>query len=143
MKTAWRVGLAVGAVLLVIGGIYYLSYGATYYGVYYSDGKGAPCLYDCTSLYTGITVVFVGYPIWSPPSWNHVNYSAPLCPATTVTTYSPQNPPPSCSYPPANFSSDYGRNYGGGFLLVLGALAAIVAIRSRDAARPEPSSTAP
>ncbi len=142
MKTLWRVGLGVGAVLLIIVGIYYVSYGATYYGVYYSNGSGAPCLYNCSTLYTGITAVFVGYLIWSPPSWNHVNYSAPLCSVTTITTYSPQNPPPACSYPPATLSADYSRSYGGGFLLVLGTLVAVLIVRSRVGTHTQASSTA-
>lgn len=123
-----------GAVLLVIAGVYYASYGATYYGVYYSDGKGAPCLYDCSAQYTGITAVFSDYPIWSPPSWNHVNYSAPLCSPSTITTYTPQNPLPSCSYPPAGWSADYSRNYGGAFLIALAVLMVAVVVKSGERA---------
>ncbi|HLQ06989.1 MAG TPA: hypothetical protein VK126_04480 [Nitrososphaerales archaeon] len=120
MRKVWRIGLALGAASLITAGVYYISYGATYYGVYYSNGKGAPF------------VVFSDYPIWSPPSWNEVNYSAPLCSPSSITTYTPQSPPPSCSYPPAGWSADYSHPYGGAILLVLGALAAVVAARSRE-----------
>lgn len=132
MRKVWRIGLAFGASLLIIAGIYYVSYGATYYGVYYSNGKGAPCLVNCSSPYTGITVVFSGYPIWSPPSWNAVNYSDPLCSPSTITTYTPQSPPPSCSYPPAGWSADYSHAYGGAILLVLGVISTVVAARGRE-----------
>ena len=134
MRTGWRLALSIGGILLMIGGAYFVVFGATYYGVYYSNGKGAPCLYNCSFPYTGITAVFSGYPIWSPPTWNNVNYSALLCNPSAITTYTPQNPPPSCSYPPAGWSADYSRNYAGVVMIALGAVAAVLAVRSREKA---------
>jgi len=128
MKTAWKVGLSIGAAILMIAGAYFAIFGATYYDVYYANGEEAPCLYDCSSLYTGITVVLLGYPIWNPPSWRNVNYSGAGCVPSTMTTYTPQNPPPSCLYPPADISTDYTKNYAGVFLIILGAVAAVAVV---------------
>lgn len=130
MRTTWKIGLSISAILLVIAGLYYISFGAVYYDSYYANGKGGPCLFACSVPYGGVTVIFSGYPIWSPPSWNHVNYTASTC-AITITTYTPQNPPPSCLYPPADISVDYSRNYGGAFLTVLGVVAAVVVVRAK------------
>ena len=144
MKKTQRTALGIGAVVLVAAGLYYASYGATYYASYYALGaEGGPCQYACTfPSVGGPTVVFSGYPIWSPPSWNLVNYSASSCPVTAA-TYSPQNPPPSCLYPPAELSTDYSRNYGGVLLVVLGVLAMAVAVGSwRRESGEDPSMTA-
>jgi hypothetical protein len=131
MKMVWRIVLSMGAIVLLIGGVYFIAYGATYYGIYYVNGEGAPCIYECSSLYTGVTAVFSGYPIWNPPSWKNVSYSATGCSPSTITTYTPQNPPPPCSFPPADWSADYSRNYGGAFLFALGVVGMAFVVRSR------------
>jgi len=137
MRTAWRVSLSLGAILLVIVGAYFVVFGAVYYGTYYAEGvKGGPCLFlACPTPYTGLTVVFSGYPIWSPPSWDNVNYSATSCTLTTA-TYTPHNLPQSCLYPPADWSPDYGRNYQGAILLVMATIMVVVAVRSGDKPTP-------
>src|SRR5713226_9502182 len=132
MRMTWKVGLSIGAILLIVAGLYNASFGVVYYDIYYANGtKGGPCQFACTVPYNvGTTVIFSGYPIWSPPSWSNVNYTATTC-TTTTTTYTPQNPPPSCLYPPADSSVDYGRNYGGVFLTLLGGLVAVVVVRAK------------
>ena len=58
------------------------------------------------------------YPIWSPPTWSHVNYSAASC--IRSSQYTPFNPPPSCVPPPASISANYTVNFIGIVLVLLG-----------------------
>ncbi|HEY6282497.1 MAG TPA: hypothetical protein VIW22_01070 [Nitrososphaerales archaeon] len=143
MKTGLRIGLAVGAVVLVAVGFYYVSYGAVYDGTYFLQGGFGGCGIGCfSSSSTDATITLSNYPIWNPPAWNHVNYTAGLCNPTPNATYTPQNSPPSCLYPPADFSADYTRNYGGIILIGLGATAATVTIKAKETVPSEASSTA-
>ncbi|HEV2225961.1 MAG TPA: hypothetical protein VGR56_04050 [Nitrososphaerales archaeon] len=130
MRTRLRVALLIGTILLSAAGLYYIVFGAVYNATYFGQNGFSNCGMGCISEgFSGTSVTFSMYPIWSPPSWNHVNYNAPIC-GPTVTSYTPQNPPPACQYPPAILSPDYIRNYGGIFLLLLGGILALVSVRS-------------
>jgi len=133
MRAAWRISLSLGAILLIAAGLYYISYGAIYSGTYAVQAGSAVCGVGCASTaYTDIPVTFTNYPIWNPPSWNHVDYSVTNC-SIVATTYTPQNPPPTCLFPPAGgLSPDYTRNYGGAFLLIIGSVVALFALRGRE-----------
>lgn len=110
---------------MVAGGIYEVFYGAIYQGNYVK-GVFSGCGQGCSSSNSsGITVTFVDYPVWNPPSFNGADYSSTATCMVTAATYTPQNPPPKCLYPPAFMATDYSKNYGGGFLIILGALAGV------------------
>jgi len=132
MRTEWKVILSVGAILLVAGGIYEVAYGAIYQGTYFiQNGFGSTGPGDASSGYTDRTVTFQNYPVWSPPSFDNVNYSSNSC-TITEATYTPQNPSPSCLFPPASMAADYTKNYGGAILIILGALAGVAVVVSRE-----------
>jgi hypothetical protein len=127
---------------MVVAGIYYISYGAVYNGTYFLQGGFGGCRVGCTSSsFSDASIRLVEYPLWSPPIWNHVNYSAPLCNPTPNATYTPQSPPPSCLYPPADFSADYTRSYGGVALVLIGSAASIVAAKGGEPKADLPDST--
>jgi hypothetical protein len=120
-----------------MAGLYYVIFGAVYNATYFSQAGFSNCGVGCTSSgFSGTEVVFSMYPIWSPPSWNHVDYNATTC--TISPSYTPQNPPPACLYPPADFSTNYSSNYGGAFLIVLAVVVLAVVVRVGDRTTPNP-----
>ncbi len=132
MRNTYRIGLILVAALLAFAGLYYVVFGAVYDATYFAQAGFSNCGVGCVSSgYSSTSVIFSSYPIWSPPSWNHVNYSATIC-GPTASSYTPQNPPPSCLYPPAILSPDYSRNYGGVFLLVLATLTVVFVFVSKE-----------
>lgn len=138
MKNTYRVALIIAGALLAVGGLYYVIFGAVYDATYFSQSGFSNCGVGCISDgFSSASVTFTMYPIWSPPSWNHVNYGATIC-GPTASSYTPQNPPPACLYPPAILSPDYSRNYGGVLLLVLAILMVVVVVMSREKFAPAP-----
>lgn len=128
MRSARKAALLVG-LALVVAGLYLAVFGAVYYTIYEVQGHFETCVAGCTSSgYQSVPVTYSMYPIWSPPSWNHVDYSA-TCSMTSA-SYTPLDPPPSCLPPPAGNLPVYGRNYGGIALVVIGAILAAAAVKS-------------
>jgi len=131
MRTALKVGLAIGAVLLALGGLYAIFFGAVYQGTYIAGTEGA-CGQGCSySTANETTVIFANYLFWNPPSFAGANYSVTTC-TITAATYTPQNPPPTCLYPPATMSTDYTKNYVGVFLIILSAITGVALVLSRE-----------
>src|ERR1035438_6242733 len=143
MRLMLRVCFALGGLVLIAVGLYYIAFGAVYNTEYVAGVQGI-CGAGCAdTTEQGVSVTYSMYPIWNPPSWNHANL-AETCDIVPA-TYTPQNPPPSCLFAPAFNSPDYSRNYGGIVLIGIGALAGIVAVKSKDepkevgATEPNPS----
>ncbi|MDG6900632.1 MAG: hypothetical protein JRM80_01525 [Nitrososphaerota archaeon] len=128
MRRAWKVGLLVG-LALIVAGLYLAVFGAVYYTIYEVQGHFETCAPGCTSSgYQSVPVTYSMYPIWSPPSWTHVDYNA-TCSITSA-SYTPLDPPPSCLPLPAGNLPVYSRNYSGIALVVIGAILTAAAVKS-------------
>ncbi len=109
--------LVAGVTILLIGGTMAI-FGAVYSATIYT-GRA----YDCGTGCQGQTIQnnvtsYYAYPMWSPPTWSHVNYNVTHC--TIQSWYTPFSPPPSCIPPPVSSSANYLVNFIGIVLVLLG-----------------------
>jgi hypothetical protein len=113
-----RSSLVVGIAIVLIGGAM-AAFGAIHSATFFV-GRDIACGPGCSHLnFQDIVVSFYLYPIWSPPTSIHANYSATSC-TIQQAWYTPLNPPPSCFPPPVSDSANYAPNLIGVALVVLG-----------------------